>query len=313
MAAAGSPAAATSSCPCACSPACSAACSSSSCSAPSMPASSTSSASSSRCAHPAPSPATWPKPAKPTGWSTPSPPSAEPQQVLDYLGRYTHRVAISNHRLLRITEHTVSFRWKDYRNHRPHSVMQPHRRGVLPPLPAARFARGAAAYSPLRAAWQPPRPHPARSLPGAARSGSHPQPPAQARLPRPLRAAHRALAAPLSGLWPRPDASRPQLPTRGAAAHEPARYLVMTTRRAHTQLQSSRKQLRSAARHAVAALQPKQPNRRRFPAIYPAHRSPRALSARFDATETACLPRSAATDPPAAHSIPIARTRLRAV
>ena len=51
------------------------------------------------------------------------PPFGGPQQVLDYLGRYTHRVAISNHRLLRITEHTVSFRWKDYRNHRPHSVM----------------------------------------------------------------------------------------------------------------------------------------------------------------------------------------------
>jgi putative transposase len=40
-----------------------------------------------------------------------------------YLGRYTHRLAISNNRLLRITEHTVSLRWKDYRNHRPHSVM----------------------------------------------------------------------------------------------------------------------------------------------------------------------------------------------
>ena len=52
------------------------------------------------------------------------PPFGGPQQVLDYLGRYTHRVAISNNRLLRITEHTVSFRWKDYRNHRPKSGMQ---------------------------------------------------------------------------------------------------------------------------------------------------------------------------------------------
>ncbi len=51
------------------------------------------------------------------------PPFGGAQQVLDYLGRYTHRVTISNNRLLRITEHTVSFRWKDYRNHRPHSVM----------------------------------------------------------------------------------------------------------------------------------------------------------------------------------------------
>jgi hypothetical protein len=36
--------------------------------------------------------------------------------VLHYLARYTHRVAISNHRLVNITDETVSFRWKDYRH-----------------------------------------------------------------------------------------------------------------------------------------------------------------------------------------------------
>jgi hypothetical protein len=35
-------------------------------------------------------------------------------QVLRYLGRYTHRVAISNHRLLAIDGDQVTFRWKDY-------------------------------------------------------------------------------------------------------------------------------------------------------------------------------------------------------
>jgi hypothetical protein len=35
--------------------------------------------------------------------------------VLAYLSRYTHRVAISNSRLLAMDEHGVSFRWKDYR------------------------------------------------------------------------------------------------------------------------------------------------------------------------------------------------------
>jgi len=35
-------------------------------------------------------------------------------QVLRYLGRYTHRVAISNHRLLAIDGDHVTFRWKDY-------------------------------------------------------------------------------------------------------------------------------------------------------------------------------------------------------
>jgi hypothetical protein len=42
-------------------------------------------------------------------------PFAGPQQVLDYVGRYTHRVAISNHRLLAMENDQVSFQWKDYR------------------------------------------------------------------------------------------------------------------------------------------------------------------------------------------------------
>ena len=43
-------------------------------------------------------------------------PFGGPQQVLDYLGRYTHRVAISNHRLLRLEDGRVTFSWKDYRD-----------------------------------------------------------------------------------------------------------------------------------------------------------------------------------------------------
>jgi hypothetical protein len=35
-------------------------------------------------------------------------------QVLHYLGRYSHRVAISNHRLLNFDQERVTFRWKDY-------------------------------------------------------------------------------------------------------------------------------------------------------------------------------------------------------
>jgi len=40
----------------------------------------------------------------------------QPAYVLHYLARYTHRVAISNHRLVAMTDDTVSFRWKDYRH-----------------------------------------------------------------------------------------------------------------------------------------------------------------------------------------------------
>jgi hypothetical protein len=41
-------------------------------------------------------------------------PKAGPSQVLEYLGRYTHRVAISNDRLLSVDAGQVRFRWKDY-------------------------------------------------------------------------------------------------------------------------------------------------------------------------------------------------------
>jgi len=41
-------------------------------------------------------------------------PLAEPTQVLEYLGRYTHRVAISNERLVSHTDGVVRFRWRDY-------------------------------------------------------------------------------------------------------------------------------------------------------------------------------------------------------
>ena len=44
-------------------------------------------------------------------------PFAGAEQVLDYLARYTHRVAISNNRLLNIKDGKVTFRWKDYRHH----------------------------------------------------------------------------------------------------------------------------------------------------------------------------------------------------
>ena len=43
-------------------------------------------------------------------------PFAGPAQVLDYVGRYTHRVAISNNRLLSMDDGKVRFRWKDYRD-----------------------------------------------------------------------------------------------------------------------------------------------------------------------------------------------------
>ena len=50
-------------------------------------------------------------------------PFAGPKQVLRYLGRYTHRVAISNNRLLGDADGKVSFDWKDYKNGSAHKIM----------------------------------------------------------------------------------------------------------------------------------------------------------------------------------------------
>jgi hypothetical protein len=40
-------------------------------------------------------------------------PFGGPEHVLEYLGNYTHRIAISNHRLIALGDGTVSFRWRD--------------------------------------------------------------------------------------------------------------------------------------------------------------------------------------------------------
>ena len=60
--------------------------------------------------------ADWIKPLRKIEWVVYAKrPFAGPEAVLAYLSRYTHRVAISNSRLLRFDEQGVTFRWKDYR------------------------------------------------------------------------------------------------------------------------------------------------------------------------------------------------------
>ena len=56
-------------------------------------------------------------------WVYANPPFGGPEQVLAYLGRYTHRVAISNHRLLSLKDGKVTFSWKDYRHGNQPSLM----------------------------------------------------------------------------------------------------------------------------------------------------------------------------------------------
>jgi hypothetical protein len=50
-------------------------------------------------------------------------PFADPAAVLAYLGRYTHRVAIANSRLVALAGGQVSFRWRDYRHHDKNKIM----------------------------------------------------------------------------------------------------------------------------------------------------------------------------------------------
>ena len=43
-------------------------------------------------------------------------PFTNPNHVIEYLGRYTHKVAISNYRLIKVSKTHVTFKWKDYRH-----------------------------------------------------------------------------------------------------------------------------------------------------------------------------------------------------
>ena len=49
---------------------------------------------------------------------------ASVDRVIEYLGRYTHKIAISNHRLLNVDNENVRFTWKDYRDNDRKKVMQ---------------------------------------------------------------------------------------------------------------------------------------------------------------------------------------------
>ena len=50
-------------------------------------------------------------------------PFGGPKQVIEYLGRYTHRVAISNYRIQKMEDGKVSFKWRDYRDNNREKIM----------------------------------------------------------------------------------------------------------------------------------------------------------------------------------------------
>ena len=86
----------------------------------------------------------------------PSPPSAVPRQVLAKLGRYTHRIAIGNERLLGCENGEVRFRYRDYAHGNTTKVMC---------LPAEEFIRRSLLHvlpkGFMRSGTWPPRQRPA--------------------------------------------------------------------------------------------------------------------------------------------------------
>ncbi len=47
----------------------------------------------------------------------------KPQHVIEYLGRYTHRVAISNNRIVSMDNDKVTFKWRDYKDNNKNKLM----------------------------------------------------------------------------------------------------------------------------------------------------------------------------------------------
>ena len=145
------------------------------------------------------------------------PPFAGPARVLAYLGRYTHRVAISNERILALEDGHVRFRWKDYRQQQRWKTM---------PLPTGEFIRRVLLHT------LPPGFHRIRHfglLAGprrqdnlalcrrSARHATRRTAQRALRLPRPLRGPHWPIAARLPGMRPRHDAGgREDPPWRSA-------------------------------------------------------------------------------------------------
>jgi hypothetical protein len=76
-------------------------------------------------------------------------PFGGPEHVLHYLARYTHRVAISNHRIVDVTDTHVTFRWKEYAHQNKRRTMTLTQEEFLP-LSRTHPAEGIPAHSLFR-------------------------------------------------------------------------------------------------------------------------------------------------------------------
>jgi hypothetical protein len=99
-------------------------------------------------------------------------PFGGPEHVLHYLARYTHRVAISNHRLLAFEHDRVTFRWKDYAHGNKRRKNDSHHGRVPPALLASFASTRFHAYSSFRNIGEPLPRATDRSLPASADGNS---------------------------------------------------------------------------------------------------------------------------------------------
>ena len=112
-------------------------------------------------------------------------PFGGPEHVLHYLARYTHRVAISNHRLLNVTDHDVTFRWKDYAHHSKARTMTLTHEEFLRRFLQHVLAHRLSAHPLLRLSRQSPARPAAAVMPQSARGFSCHRLPASTRYCRP--------------------------------------------------------------------------------------------------------------------------------
>jgi hypothetical protein len=101
------------------------------------------------------------------------PPFAEPEAALAYLARYTHRVAVSNSRLVALDERGVTFRYEDYRRHGPAryrtmtlSADEFIRRFLLPKELYNMFCQRGFIASATTGSWPAPAARPTSRAPG---------------------------------------------------------------------------------------------------------------------------------------------------
>jgi hypothetical protein len=97
-------------------------------------------------------------------------PFGSPQTVLDYLGRYTHRVALSNDRILAVHHGQVTLSYRDRKDGDRKKPMILEADEFYPPLPAARAPRWLHAHPSLRLFGQSLKKTPAASMPQTSRS-----------------------------------------------------------------------------------------------------------------------------------------------